>query len=115
MAFHGKFNIIILIGHHRHCLSGNWFLYLANQTMGKECCSWLSRHLWGASAIRSPLKMTAWEAMAQATKTNMSSTCDGWKGAGIGGEDLGMISAWLVLPTKILLVDIPFSRMIFTN
>ena len=58
----GKFDKIILIGHHRQCVSANWFGCLANQTMGKECCSRLSRRLWGASAIRSPLKTTAWEA-----------------------------------------------------
>ena len=64
----GKFDKIILIGHHRQCVSANWFGCLANQTMGKECCSRLSRRLWGASAIRSPLKTTAWEAMAGALR-----------------------------------------------
>ena len=54
----GKFDKIILIGHHRQCVSADWFGCLANQTMGKECCSRLSRRLWGAS----PLKTTAWEA-----------------------------------------------------
>ena len=66
----GKFDKIILIGHHRQYVSANWFGCLTDQTMGKECCFWLSRRLWGASAIRSPLKTTAWEASLGPARTN---------------------------------------------
>ena len=30
--------------------------------MGKECCSWLSRRLWGGMKNELPIKMPAWEA-----------------------------------------------------
>ena len=30
--------------------------------MGKECCSWLSRSLWGGKKIHALLKTPAWEA-----------------------------------------------------
>lgn len=38
----------------RQCLSGKWFGCLANETMGRECCSQVSRCLWGGSADWSP-------------------------------------------------------------
>ena len=49
-----------------HCgqgqLSRIWKVQCDWLTMGKECCSWLSRRLWGRTKHKLPLKSPAWEA-----------------------------------------------------
>ena len=39
----------------------DWSLH-ANKTMGKECCSPLSWHLWGGTKKQAPLKTLGWQA-----------------------------------------------------
>ena len=38
--------------------------------MGKECCAWVTRRLWGGGDT-SPLKTTAWEARSSALESGL--------------------------------------------
>ena len=51
--------------------------------MGKECGTWVSRHLWGRGNT-SPLKTTAWEGWGGGNTSPLKMTAwEGWGGGNV--------------------------------